>query len=551
MNRRTFLRAAGTGTAAMLARGAAALGAAPAPKRPNIVIVLFDDMGFSDLGCYGGDVHTPHIDRLARRGLRFTHFYNTARCCPTRASLLTGLYQHQVGLKVNGRSLTRDGVTLAEALKPAGYQTAMVGKWHLSRTPHLAPPERHQQWIDHRIQPGRPFGPPETYPVRRGFDRHYGVIWGVVNYFDPFSLVDGMDPILEVPDDYYITDALNDRAVRDIREMAPRETPFFLYVAHTAPHWPLHARKEDIARYRDRFTDGWHAMRRRRYRRQVAMGLIDPATHPLPDLMGRGPDWDDLSDAQRALAAARMQVHAAMIDRVDQGVGRIVEALKAAGRFEDTAIFILADNGASPEMPADWGPGYDRSARTRDGRKIRYRGFRPDEIGSETTYTAIGPWWANAVNTPYRYWKKESFEGGCHAPLVVHWPNGLVTAPGSLTDQVGHVMDIMPTCLDLSGATYPTEVAGHAVTPVEGKSLVPIFCGRRRPGHEALYFEHEGGKAVIADGWKAVQPTASDAWELYHLAEDRTETRNLAEIEPGRLRSLVRRWRAWAKRVGA
>ncbi len=554
MNRRRFLGVAGAGAAAFLTGCRSTAGssarAGSAAGRPNIVLVMLDDMGFSDLGCYGGEVRTPHIDALAERGLRFTQFYNAARCCPTRASLLTGLYPHQVGLKVNGRSLTRDGMTLAEALSAAGYQTAMAGKWHLSETPRLKPPARHQKWVDHQVDPDRPFGPPDTYPVRRGFDRHYGIIWGVASYFDPFSLVNGMEAVKHVPDDYYLTDAITDHAVRYVREMSATEKPLLLYVAYAAPHWPLHAREEDIARYRGRFTDGWHAMRRRRYRRQVEMGLIDPATHPLPDLMGRGPDWDDLSEADRALMAARMQVHAAMIDRADQGVGRIVEALKAAGRYDDTVIFVLSDNGASPETPADWGPGYDRTAETRDGRTVRYTGFRPEELGSETTYAGIGAWWSNASNTPYRYWKKESFEGGCHTPLIVHWPKGLGARPGSLTDEMGHVMDIMPTCLNLAGAAYPRSFNGHRITPPEGRSLRPVLRGGGRPGHEALFFEHVGGKAVIADGWKAVQPTRGKTWELYHLARDRTETRNLADADPDRLARLVRRWQGWATRVG-
>lgn len=541
MNRRAFLRAAVGGAAALtLPRTVRADGGSD--DRPNIVIIMTDDMGFSDLGCYGGGVRTPHIDELAERGLRFTHFYNAARCCPTRASLMTGLYQHQVGLK-------RNGVTIAEALGAAGYQTAMTGKWHLSRTPVLEPPERHQKWIDHQIHPDRPFGPLDTYPVNRGFDRHYGVIWGVVDYFDPFSLVEGTEPVRSVPDDYYITDAITDHSVRYLRRMAARDAPFFLYVAHCAPHWPLHARHEDIQRYRDRFAGGWHAMRRRRYERQLEMGLIDRDTHPLPELMGRGADWHELGDDERVFQAAKMQVHAAMVDRVDQGVGRIVRALKDEGCYENTVIMVLSDNGASPEVPAVWGPGYDRPGRTRDGRRIRYRGF--DRPGPETTYAGIGSYWANAANTPFRYWKKESFEGGAHTPLIVHWPRGLGTAPGGLTDQMGHVMDVMPTCLHLAGAEYPRRFNGHEIEPLEGISLLPVLKGERREGHDALFFEHVGGKAVADGEWKLVQPTRGSRWELYHLAVDRTETRDLAERYPDRVRSMRKRWEEWADRVGA
>ena len=548
MDRRTFLRSA-AGSAAAMAFPSVLSAAGNDGGRPNIVIIMTDDMGFSDLGCYGGDIRTPHIDGLAQRGLRFTHFYNAARCCPTRASLMTGAYQHKVGLKRNGRSLRRNCVTVAEALGAEGYQTAMAGKWHLSKTPRLKPPERHQKWIDHRIQLDRPFGPLHTYPVNRGFDRHYGVIWGVVDYFDPFSLVEGTEPVPNVPEDYYITDAITEHSVRYIREMAQKDEPFFLYTAHCAPHWPLHARQEDIERYRGKFTEGWHALRRRRYERQVEMGLIDPDTHPLPDLMGHGEDWPELSDEEKAFQAARMQAHAAMVDRVDQGVGRIVAALKQAGCYENTVIFVLSDNGASPEEPSDWGPGYDRSSQTRDGRKIHYHGLTPP--GPETTYRGVGPYWANAANTPFRYWKKESFEGGAHTPFIVHWPHGLRTQPGTCTDQMGHVMDVMPTCLDLAGAKYPERFKGHAITSLDGKSLLPILKDKKRDGHDMLFFEHVGGKAVVDGEWKLVQPTRGKRWRLYHLATDRTETRDLADKHPERVRKMKRSWHEWAARVRA
>ena len=521
---------------------------AAADSRPNILIIMLDDLGYSDLGCYGGEIRTPNINALAKNGLRFTRFYNCARCCPTRASLLTGVYQHQVGLEQNGRSLTRDGVTIAEVLKDAGYQTAMAGKWHLSETYVIKPAAKHQRWLDHRVFPKKqPFGPPDSYPTRRGFDKFYGIIWGVVNYFDPFSLVDGDKPVADVPKDYYITDAITQHAVKSIRD-AKKDRPLFLYVAHCAPHWPLHARPEDIAKYKDVYTDGWFALRQQRYKRQVAMGLIDPKTHPLPPLMGGRRGWKQLSKNEREMQAAKMRVHAAMVDRADQGIGEIIKELKNTGRFKNTAIFILADNGASPEVPRR--PGYDRNDFTRDGRKIRYSRFKPAEVGSQTTYTGIGPRWANAANTPFRYWKKESFEGGMHTPFIVHWPAGLKLVPGSKTDRVGHVMDLMPTCLDLAKRKYPKNFAGKKVTPREGYSLLPILRTGDRDGHQALYFEHTGGKAVIAGGYKLVQPTRSKRWELYDFNKDRTETKNLASDKPAQVRKMTAMWQAWAKRVG-
>jgi arylsulfatase len=530
--------------------GVAPASAAPnAGRRPNIVVIVLDDLGYSDLGCYGGEIRTPNIDRLAAGGLRFTRFYNASRCCPTRAALLTGLYPHQVGLAHNGRSLTRDGATIAELLRSAGYQTAMAGKWHLSETVPLngkaASPE-HLAWLNHQAERDRPFADVDTYPVRRGFERHYGTIWGVADYFDPFSLVEGTEPVRDVPDDYYLTDAITAKSVEFLRAMAHADRPFFLYVAHCAPHWPLHARPEDIDRYRATYRGGWHALRQERYRRQVASGLVDPGTHPLPELMGRGPDWDALDAGRRDQESALMAVHAAMVDRVDQGVGAILRALDETGRSEDTILFLLADNGASPERYTE--PGFDRASATRDGRPIRYTGrFRP---GAETTWGYIGSYWANAANTPYRYWKAESFEGGCHTPMVVYWPGGPAFPRGTTTDQAGHVIDLMPTCLELAGVDYPARYAGHELKPLEGKSLVPILSGRPREDHRALFFEHEGGRAVVAGGWKLVA-RAGGAWELYHLAADATETRDLAARRPERVAELAAMWRAWAGRVGA
>ncbi|PQO28792.1 arylsulfatase [Blastopirellula marina] len=516
-----------------------------ADERPNIVVIMVDDLGFSDLGCFGGEINTPNIDALANGGLRFTSFYNCARCCPTRAALLTGLYPHQVGLMRNGNSLTRNGVTIAEALGAAGYQTAMSGKWHLSRTQALPDHQQQLDWLNHQSQPNRTFSPVESYPINRGFQRHFGPIWGVVDYFDPFSLVEGETPIEDVPDDFYMTDAITQKSVDYIREMSEKDAPFFLYVAHTAPHWPLHAKPEDIAKYEKTYRDGWHKLRDARYERQVKMGLIDPQTFPKPELQGEGDDWEALDEPTREHMSQLMSVHAAMVDCVDQGVGRIVDTLKETGRLDNTLILVLADNGASPERYLN--PGFDRPNETREGKPIQYRGlFTP---GSETTWGYIGSYWASAGNTPFRYWKAQSFEGGAHTPMIAHWPSGLKTKPGSTTDQSGHVIDILPTCLELAGAQYPQTFEEHQITPVEGLSFSPILQGNQRDGHPALFFEHEGGKAMIADGWKLVQPRQNGQWELYHLAKDRTETNNLAAAEPQRLAEMKRTWQAWFNRV--
>ncbi|RCS46375.1 arylsulfatase [Bremerella cremea] len=519
--------------------------AVQAAERPNIVVIMVDDLGFSDLGCFGGEINTPNIDSLASGGLRFTSFYNCARCCPTRAALLTGLYPHQVGLMRNGNSLTRNGVTIAEALGAAGYQTAMSGKWHLSRTQALPDHQKQLDWLNHQSQPDRTFSPVDSYPINRGFQRHFGPIWGVVNYFDPFSLVDGETPVDEVPDDFYMTDAITQKSVEYIREMSKSEAPFFLYVAHTAPHWPLHAKPEDIAKYKETYRDGWHKLRNDRYQRQVEMGLIDPNTYPKPELQGQGDDWGALDEATRKHMSQLMSVHAAMVDCVDQGVGQIIDTLKETGELENTLILVLADNGASPERYLQ--PGFDRPNETRAGKPIQYEGlFTP---GSETTWGYIGSYWASAGNTPFRYWKAQSFEGGAHTPMIAHWPAGLKTKPGSTTDQPGHVIDVLPTFLELAAAEYPQTFKQNKITPVEGLSLAPILSGQQRAGHPALFFEHEGGKAMIADGWKLVQPKQNGQWELYHLAQDRTETNNLAATEPERLAQMKRQWQAWFNRV--
>lgn len=553
LSRRDFMRASAIPLlGAALGTDTTALGAPiPENQRPNIILMLVDDMGFSDIGCYGGEIGTPNLDALAARGVRFTQFHNAARCCPTRASLMTGLYPHQVGLKRNGQSLTRDGVTVAEALKEAGYDTAMVGKWHLSKTLRHPGKKKHQQWVDHQIEYG-PFGPPETYPSARGFDHFYGVIWGVINHFDPFSLVEDGEPVKNVPADYYFTDAITDKAVEYIRDFSRSGNPFFLYYAHCAPHWPLHARQEDVAKYAGTYDNGWEQLRKDRYARQLEMGLFDEETASLPPLMDGGDDWSALSAEQRRYQARKMAVHAAMVDRIDQNLGRVLDTLKETGQYDNTLIVFLSDNGASPER-VQWGPGYDRTAETRAGEKVLYGYDSPplEAIGSEKTYLAIGPAWANAANTPFKYWKKESYEGGMNTPCILHWPAGLKAKSGSITPQPAHVMDIMPTCLELAGQPYPAEYNGRALLPLEGRSLGSVIAGGPVTGDEEYYFEHERGRAVRKDGWKLVAPTqAPDQWELYHVAEDLTETHNLVERYPDKARALKKAWQRWAARVG-
>lgn len=515
-----------------------------AQTKPNVIIIMADDLGYSDIGCYGGEIATPNLDRLAANGLCMTNFYNNARCCPTRASLLTGQYAHKVGLANNGNALTRNGATIAELLKDAGYQTGMSGKWHLSDDVQKPTKEEQLKWLNHQAYVNDSFATMESYPINRGFQKHYGIIWGVINYFDPFSLVDGDRPVTQVPDDYYITDAINQHSVAYIREFTAKRQPYFLYVAYTAPHWPVHARPEDMARYKGKYDAGWDELRRQRYNRMVGMGLIDPKTTPMLEVMGRNGTWASLSEAEKKKQAAKMEAHAAMVDRLDQGVGQILKTLEDTKTLDNTFIIFLADNGASPEIPGM--PGYDRPSETRTGQKLQYdKEVTAEDIGKEISYTGIGSNWANAANTPYRFWKMESFEGGIHTPVIVHWPAGLKTKKGSRSNILGHVTDVLPTLLDVTGTSYPTAYHGHKLTSLDGKSFSALLKGKKANGRDSIFFEHAKGKAYIKGNWKLVMKTAGSEWELYDLSKDRNENNNLATKEPQRLNDMKMAWEAW------
>jgi arylsulfatase A-like enzyme len=528
-----------------------------ADVRPNILVIMADDLGFSDLRCYGSDIDTPNLDALAKNGLRFTQFHNASRCCPTRAALLTGRYPHEVGLRSNGASLSKDVPTLAEILRDNGYHTGMTGKWHLTHAAALAGDgvnsAEHLAVLNNQTRVSL-FGERATYPAARGFDRHYGVIWGIVNFFHPFALVNGFEPVYDLSKDFYLTDALNSKTADYIRDFAKYDKPFFIYLAHAAPHWPLHAREEDRAKYKGRYDRGWQAMRQQRYARQVKMGLIDPAIYPLPDIdLGRRKTWKNMPAKQRQRVSAKMETHAAMIDRLDQGLGDVITALKQTGQFENTLIVFLADNGASPEEPVR--PGYDRPSETPDGRTIRYTGkFPPEELGRDDTWTGLGPALANACNTPFRFWKKESYHGGCASPFIVHWPAGKVgqsagpssdgraTADGRITDQVSHVVDLLPTFLDAAG------IDAASYMP-RGKSLLPVMEGKTREGHAGLFFEHSGGAAHRSGDWKIVRLKPNRPWALYDLSRDRTETKDLAQQHSERVNSMSAAWGDWWKDV--
>lgn len=474
--------------------------------RPNIVLVMADDMGYSDVGCCGGEVHTPNIDRLAAEGMRFTQFYNCAKCTTTRASLITGLHPRQ-----RGGLLRENMVTLGEVLRSAGYQTSLSGKWHL--------------------------GHGDTHPFRRGFDEYYGLLDGCCNFFDP-SIPDpdykggrvryfGHNDrrITEFPAGFYTTDAFADHAAATIRRFAATGKPFFAHVCFTAPHYPLHAKPEDIAKYRGKYRMGWDELRRQRHQRQIDMGLVDP-NWKLPDSRGDVHAWED--EPNQEYEHLRMAVYAAMIDSMDQGIGRILAALKETGTADNTLVLFLSDNGGCAENP---------------GGTVTSRPPGPKEY-----YVACGKPWAYAQNTPFRKYKAWVHEGGISTPLIARWPKTI--KPGTITRQVGHIIDFMPTFAELARVEYPREFGGHEIIPCEGKSLVPVFEGQERQGHDVLFWEWAGNRAIRQGDWKLVWGTNRKTWELYDLAADRTETNDLAAEHPERVERMAQQWIAWAEQTG-
>lgn len=523
-------------------------------SRPNIIVIMVDDMGYSDMGCYGGEVKTPNLDMLANNGLRFTQFYNAGRSCPTRASMLTGVYQHQAGI---GRmtfnqnlpgykgTLGTDVVTIAEVLKDAGYNTGMIGKWHVAETP-LRPDQR--AWLAHQVYYPE-FADKKNYPVNRGFDDYHGIIYGVANFFDPFSLVDGETPVRSVPDDYYMTTAFSDSAVSYVNRYAKDKKPFFLYLAHPAPHWPLHALPEDIVKYKDTYKGGWDAIRNARYERMKQMGLFGKSDRFLSPPSHKT-SWDDNSTCE--YDAMAMAVHAAMIDRVDQGIGDLIATLRENGQLDNTLILFLSDNGASSERCELYSPGdNDRPDMTRDGRTIVYPKNKEVMPGPETTFAGIGQDWANVANTPFRFWKARMYEGGICTPFIAHWPKGISKSKrGKVSTEMGHVMDIMATCVDLAKAEYPRVYKGKSIIPMEGKSLFPVFRKGKREGHEYIGFEHFGEKAYRSkDGWKILKHGGRNAqWQLFNLKTDRTELNDLSAQYPEKVKEMEELYNEWAKR---
>lgn len=456
-----------------------------ADSRPNIVLIMADDLGFSDLGCYGAEIETPNLDRLANQGLRFNQFYNTAKCHSSRICLLTGLYMFQAGNQQMDR-----GVTLAEALKPAGYRTMMVGKWHL-----------------------------DGQPTERGFDRYFGHLSGATNFFtgdDTFRL-NGKP--FEVPaTGFYTTDAKTDYALKFLDESKEEQKPFLLYVAYNAPHYPLHVKESDFRKYEGRYDVGWDKIRERRFEKQQQLGILPQGTKLSPRPEGVSA-WRDLSEEERQWESERMAAYAGMVDCLDQNIGRLLTRLNDSGLAENTLVMFCSDNGACP---------FERT---------RGKQLRPWDPKSYWTYD-VG--WAHVGNTPFRWYKQNQHEGGITSPMIVSGP-GVKMKPGSVTDQPAHLIDLMATCVELAKTDYPVSYEGRSITPVQGRSLTPIFAGDVREPHPWLYFQFSNNRALRQGDLKAVS-VKGRPWELYDLAVDRSELNDLASSRPGDLEALKNRW---------
>ena len=511
---------------------------AMAAERPHVILIMVDDMGFSDLGYHGGEIDTPNLDSLAHGGVRFSDFYNSGRCCPTRATLLTGLHPHQAGIgwmtESPGKSrpeseppayqghLNRSCVTIAEPLQDAGYATLMAGKWHLG------------------------YNDQDDWPLQRGFEKFFGCISGATRFFHPHGdrgMTFGNDRIEEpestTEEAFYTTDAFTDYGIRFLKEELEGEgRPSFLYLAYTAPHWPLQAFEDDIAKYRGNYEGGWDKLRETRYQKQLELGLIREEWKLSPKTPGI-PDWDTLDEAKRDEMDLKMAVYAAMIDRVDQNIGKLLQFLKDEGIYENTLILFLSDNGACQE-----------------GGMLGRGNFADIEKRNLENANSYGEAWANAGSTPFRLYKHFAHEGGSATPFFLHWPAG-IEAKEDWYREPAQLIDVMPTLLDVAGAKYPGNAHGKEIPALDGRSLRPAFAGKPLGRKEPIFVEHETN-AFIRDGqWKLVGRevstlggTAEDRWELYNLVTDRTETEDLASRQPGVVRTLAAQWEEWAHRVG-
>ncbi len=535
--------------------------------RPNIILILADDMGYSDLGCYGSEIRTPNLDRLAASGLRFSQMYNSARCCPSRASLLTGLNPHQTGVghmmdalgppSYQG-NLNENCATVAEVLRSGGYSTYMSGKWHVGGRYDLLDDS---DWERQKGDAGHPI------PTQRGFDRFYGIVAGSANYFFPRLLMED-DRFIELdPSGYYFTDAITDNAVKMLDEHAAnnaaaresgaadgqdgqednQDKNFFLHVTYTAPHWPLHAHEEDIARYEGAYRDGWDALRTNRHEELKASGILSDKWQISPRNASahawrqeRDKDWEDL----------KMATYAAMIDRMDQGIGRILDKVRELGAEDNTLVMFLSDNGGCAEFLAE---DTDRPVPSQyaspnpDGTPVKMGNIPGQRPGPADTFMSYDLPWANASNSPFRLFKRWTHEGGISTPFIISWPNR-IKQPG-IVHEPTHISDIAATCIDAAGARYPAELNGSPITPIEGVSFMDAIDSGAWKRDLPIYWEHEGSRAVRIDNWKLVAEVGGD-WELYDMHEDRTELNNLVESNAPQAAEMTALYDQWADRCG-
>ena len=463
------------------------LAGASAQDRPNILLIMVDDLGFADLGCYGSEIQTPHIDRLASNGLRLTQFYNTAKCHSSRLSLLSGQYSHYAG-----EEDFRNAVTIAQVLKSAGYSASMTGKWHL-----------------------------DNEPTDYGFDQYWGHISGSTDFFkgdDTFRM--NGEAWNDFDDGFYTTEANVDFSIQFLNKALETDKPFFHYIAFNTPHYPLQAPKEDIEKYLGRYDAGWEVLREERLVKQKLLGLF-PADQELPPLPHHVPAWNSLTEKQRQLESFRMAIYAAMVDNLDQNIGRLIAYLKEKGVYENTLILFVSDNGACP---------FERS---------EYLDIPPWKAGSWYLYDAS---WATVGNTPFKHYKQTQHEGGIASPFIAHWP-GKIKNPGSLHGELSHLIDVMATCIEVAGAEYPKR---KGLNPLQGKSLAPILKGGKRTGHDELFFIFSNCRALRQGDWKLVS-FYGHRWELYHMAKDRTEQNDLASAYPEQVQDMAKRWHAIAQ----
>jgi len=494
-----------------------------APARPNLIIILADDLGYSDLGCYGSEIATPSLDRLAQKGIRFTQFYNQARCCPSRAALLTGRYPHQAGIgamiddyakwireAANRPSysdhLSADSPTLPEVLRAAGYRTLMSGKWHLG--------DRAAEW-----------------PVKRGFDRSFVLIGGAMNYWGGASggprTRMALDDQLYAPpqENFFSTDAFTDRAIEFVGEAKGGNRPFLLYLAYNAPHWPLHAPPEDIEPYKGKYDAGWQAIRKERYRRMIELGIIPASTVMAPMDRGAQRPWNELTDGQRKEWSMRMSIYAAQVSRMDRNIGRLVEKLNEMGVADNTLILFVSDNGGAAEDP--------------------HRGKADATPGSRDSFWGYARPWASVSNTPWRHHKITAYEGGISAPAIAFGAGVPRSARGTFAREPAHLLDIMPTFLELASARYPA----NEMRRLEGQSIVPMLHGQGGVADRTFCWEHEGNRAIRQGKWKLVTLGSSKGgWELYDMESDRSEGHDLAGEHPEIVKELSEKYDAWAKR---